>query len=228
MRRRGEEEEEEAHVDASIRDRSRSQPRRLDRGGDLEEEARSSIDPRVEGPRSWDLGSEISGSRIHDGPRISDPRSEDRSRIQPRRRDRGGGRPRGRGSILNRSSGRGSKILGPGIRNLTISNPRRPEGLGASIRGSIEDRASTKGSRRGFVLGETGAARKAHLDGNASRRKGLSAEMGASRRSYGTLVKNTLLVRQALAALSRRRALGCLALGLALGLLARHELLVIR
>ena len=162
MRRRREEEEEEAHVDSSIRDRSRSQPRRLDRGGDLEEEARSSIDPRVEGPRSWDLGSEISGSRIHDGPRISDPRSEDPSRIQPRRRDRGGGRPRGRGSILNRSSGRGSKILGPGIRNLTISNPRRPEGLGASIRGLIEDLASTP--MRSMFLRSRGGWRQPRWD----------------------------------------------------------------
>ena len=57
---------------------------------DLEEEARSSIDPRVEGPRSSDLGSEILRSRIHDGPRVLELRSEDRSRIEPRPRDRGG------------------------------------------------------------------------------------------------------------------------------------------
>ena len=79
----------------------------------------------------------------------------------------GGGSPRGRGSILDRSSSRGSKVLGPGIRDLRISNPRRPEGLGASIRGSIEDRASTKGSRRGFVLGSTGTP----LDEKACRLK---------------------------------------------------------
>ena len=54
----------------------------LDEEENLEEEPRSSIDPRVEGSRSSDLGSEILGSRIHDGPRILEPQSEDRSKIE--------------------------------------------------------------------------------------------------------------------------------------------------
>ena len=77
------------------RSRSRRRRRRSLLSKSFQEEGDPRRGGRCEDPKSSDLGSEILRSRIHDGPRISDPRSEDRSRIQPRRRDRGGGTPRG-------------------------------------------------------------------------------------------------------------------------------------